>query len=91
MQYCWTFAGDPGEQMKTLLASRRPLFASVPAEVKNAKEYPPRLSQPLARNGSGQQTAATSFFELRRGEILRRSEDPRRVGLGQSSERRRSG
>lgn len=64
---CAVFSGDPGEQLITLVASDRPLFASAFPETENAKEYLPKLSQALAKGASGQRSAVPLFFELRSG------------------------
>ena len=75
MRNCWTLSGEPGEQLVTLVASRKPLFGAVPRPVEDAKEYLPRLSQALAKAAPDQEAAATAFFEVRPGDGSTRSAD----------------
>jgi tRNA A-37 threonylcarbamoyl transferase component Bud32 len=67
MQDCWMFAGRPGEQMITLVASRRPLFGSPLPAAETAGDYLPRLVQALRSGAAGGQSAAMLLYDLRPG------------------------
>jgi hypothetical protein len=61
---CWKLAGTPGEQMVTLVASRRPLFASDATAIENAQDYLTRLAQALPDNSGDSKSATTLFYSL---------------------------
>jgi predicted Ser/Thr protein kinase len=62
---CLAFAGQPGEQLITMVAARRPLFRGALPESENAGDYLPRLAQALQAAGPIRPAAATLFFTLR--------------------------
>jgi eukaryotic-like serine/threonine-protein kinase len=74
---CWKFAGTPGEQMITLVASRRPLFASADASaIESAQDYLARLAQALSDNTSGDgESATTLFYDLGSGNAAIANDD----------------
>jgi serine/threonine protein kinase len=65
LQGCWTLADGTGEQLITVIASERRLFAKPGPKTENGKDYLDRLSDRL-KSGSGQITAAALPFELKR-------------------------
>ena len=67
MRGCWVFAGEPGEQLITLIVSKRPLFSSPPRDSENAKDYLPRLSRALADGAAGPQAAVPLLVQVRPG------------------------
>ncbi len=61
---CWTLGGATGEQLVTLIASTKQLFAQDRPEIEKASEYLATLSTALSK-APGSRAAAMLFFNLR--------------------------
>lgn len=61
----WNLAGNPGEQLISLIATGEPLFPAGRPNVESAKDYLPELAKAVGNFPGDYKTATVLFFALR--------------------------